>query len=273
LPGATHWLQPLEALFVQPAQLVERLLVVVDAEVEARVVLVAVDAQRRRLLAALVAAGALAGLHGCDQSLGERQAGAGGVSSHGRVEHVGADEHVAGDAEVVVGAMTAPIDATLAGVGGGASAYADRVQLALRAARVGVGQAGDDLVRRNAVGEQVDACGTVERIHQRLRRQRADRAPRVDAERADGEEAAGDGDAEAAVGGAGDDRPGHGVSGAGRKRSRTRATCSASRFAPWAICWRQLVPSATTIASGALRIAGSRLASAIAIETAWWLAS
>ena len=42
-------LEALEALLVQAAQLVHRLLVVVDAEVEARVVLVAVDAQRRRL--------------------------------------------------------------------------------------------------------------------------------------------------------------------------------------------------------------------------------
>ena len=61
-------LQALEALLVQAAQLAERLGVVVDAQVEARVVLVAVDAQRRRLLAALVAAGALAGLHRRDQA-------------------------------------------------------------------------------------------------------------------------------------------------------------------------------------------------------------
>ena len=73
-----------------------------------------------------------------EQTLGERQARAGGVGRHGRVDHVGAGEHVAGDAEVVVHPMPAPVDAVLAGVGGGASACADDVELTLRATVVGV---------------------------------------------------------------------------------------------------------------------------------------
>ena len=140
------------------------------------------------------------------------------------------------------------------------------MELALGTAVVGVGQAADDLFDGDTLGEQLDSRRAVERIHQRLRRQRADRAPRVHAERADSEEAARDRDAEAAVGVARDDRPGH-RDAPGRQRSRSRATCSASRPAPSAIWWRQLVPSATTIASGVLRIAGSRLTSAICIET------
>ena len=95
---------------------------IVDAQVEARIVLVAVDAQRRGLLAALVAAGALAGRHRGDQALGERLAGAPAANAaDGRVEHVGPGEHVAGDAEVVVHAMAAPVDAVLAGVRGAAA--------------------------------------------------------------------------------------------------------------------------------------------------------
>ena len=58
-----------------------------------------------------------------------------------------------------------------------------------------------------------------------------------------------------------------------RWSARTRATCRASRPLPSAIWWRQLVPSATMQASGALRTAGSRVSSAICIEISWWAAS
>ena len=193
-------LEALQALRVQAPQLGDRLGVIVDAQVEARIVLGGVDAQRRRLLAALVAAGRLAGGQRREEPLGERPAGAGDESLRGRVEHVGAGEHVAGDAEVVVHLVAAPVDALRAGVGGAAAVRADQVQLALGAAFVGVGEPGDDVLGGDAFGEQRDAGRSVERVHQRLRRQRADRAPRVHAERADREEAAGDGDAEGAVG-------------------------------------------------------------------------
>ena len=66
-------LEALEALFVQAAQLGERLGVIVDAQVEERILLGRVDQQRRRLLAALVAAGRLARLQRGQQPLGERQ--------------------------------------------------------------------------------------------------------------------------------------------------------------------------------------------------------
>lgn len=58
-----------------------------------------------------------------------------------------------------------------------------------------------------------------------------------------------------------------------RCRSSSTATCIASRCAPSPIWWRQLVPSATTMAPGFARMAGSRLASAIFIDTSKWLAS
>jgi len=61
------------------------------------------------------------------------------------------------------------------------------------------------------------------------------------------------------------DGPAHGTLSAA---SSTRATCQASRPAPSAIWCRQLVPSATTSDSGASRTAGSRLSSAIFIDTA-----
>ena len=67
-------LEALEALLVEAPQLGERLGVIVDAEVEERIVLGRVDQQRRGLLAALVAARRLARLERREQPLGERQA-------------------------------------------------------------------------------------------------------------------------------------------------------------------------------------------------------
>ena len=68
-------------------------------------------------------------------------------------------------------------------------------------------------------------------------------------------------------------RLGHGLQQAHNKLASKRAVCTASRCAPSAIWLRQLVPSATTMASGCARTAGSSLASAIAIDTAWCFAS
>jgi hypothetical protein len=52
-----------------------------------------------------------------------------------------------------------------------------------------------------------------------------------------------------------------------RLRASTFATCTASRPLPSLIWWRQEVPSATTMASPALRTAGSRESSAMAKDT------
>ena len=66
-------LEPLEALLVEAPELGEWALVVVDAQVEARVVLGRRDQDRRGLAAALVAAGRIAGLERGEQALRERQ--------------------------------------------------------------------------------------------------------------------------------------------------------------------------------------------------------
>ena len=66
-------LEALEALLVQAPQFDEGLGMVVHAKVERRVALGRMDDQRRRLLAALVAAGRLAGFHRDDEPHGERQ--------------------------------------------------------------------------------------------------------------------------------------------------------------------------------------------------------
>jgi hypothetical protein len=58
--------------------------------------------------------------------------------------------------------------------------------------------------------------------------------------------------------------------GHGRSPSASATTASgwrATRAAPWAICWRQLVPAATIVAPAAARTAGSSAASPIFIDT------
>ena len=197
---------------VEAAQLEQRLGVVVDAEVELGMVLVAVDAQGRRLLAALVAAGRFARGHRRKQALGQRQRRALPVGAGGRFEHLGAGEHVAGDAEVVEQPVAARVDAARAGVRRRCAARRQHVQLAHGLAGVGAGQRRHDVGGAATFAEQGDAGRPVERIEQRLRRERADAAARVHAERADGEEAAGDRHAEASPRVARQDGPGHRIS-------------------------------------------------------------
>ena len=101
----------LEALDVQPQQFGQRFGVIVDAQVEKRVCLGGADQQRRRLLAALVAARGLAGLHRRDQSFGEGQIAARVVGLRRILDHLGAGQHVARDRKAVAGDLPAPLDA------------------------------------------------------------------------------------------------------------------------------------------------------------------
>ena len=150
-------LEALEALLVEAAQLGDRLGVVVDAQVEERIVLGRVDEERRRLLAALVAARGLARVERREQPLGERQRGVRLVRRGGLGDHLRAGEHVAGDRVAVARAMPAPVDARAAGVRRGAPSRVDHVELARLAAFVGA-----DVSTRttsaggHAFGEQVE---------------------------------------------------------------------------------------------------------------------
>ena len=76
--------------------------------------------KRGRLLAALVAAGGLAGLHRRDQPARERQCGVGEIGRRGVVEHARAREHVAGNGKSIAVNMSVPVDAGRPGVGGDA---------------------------------------------------------------------------------------------------------------------------------------------------------
>ena len=100
----------------EPRKLGERIGVVVDAQVEIGPLLLAVDQQRGRLLAALVAARGLARLQRGDQPARERQRGVRRVGLRGLGDHRGTGQHVAGDREVLAGRVAAPVDAGLAGV-------------------------------------------------------------------------------------------------------------------------------------------------------------
>jgi hypothetical protein len=132
------------------------------------------------------------------------------VGARGLVEHGRPREHIAGDRESVVRTMAAPVDAQRAGVAGAAAALIDQVELAMLAAFVAGDQACDGIGRGNAPLEQVESGRTVTGIDQRLRRQRADAAACVRTQGADGEKAAGNGNAERPIRIPRDDRPGHG---------------------------------------------------------------
>ena len=101
----------LAADLFQPLEFGKRIGMVVDAQIEIGPFLLAMDQQRRRLLAALVAAGGFAGLHRRDQPLRKRQVGVGDIGLRGVVEHGGARQHVAGNRKAVALDMSAPVDA------------------------------------------------------------------------------------------------------------------------------------------------------------------
>jgi len=91
----------LAAHLLEPFEFGQRIGVIVDAQVEIGPLLLAMNQQRRRLLAALVAARGLAGLHGCDQPLRKGKAGIGDKGLRGLVEHGCARQHVAGDGKAI----------------------------------------------------------------------------------------------------------------------------------------------------------------------------
>ena len=132
------------------------------------------------------------------------------VGARGFRDHLGAGEHVAGDGEAGADRVAAPGDAGVAGVGGDGSGGVLDVELTRRAAFVGGGEDFDDGSGGCAFAEHAEAARAVGRVDEGLCRERADAAERVRAERADGEEARRDGDAEGAgFRVAGDDGPGH----------------------------------------------------------------
>ncbi len=72
---------------LEPRELRQRIGVVIDAQVKIGPFFLAVNQKRRRLLAALVAAGRFAGDHRCDQALRKRQRRVFGVGTRGVVQH------------------------------------------------------------------------------------------------------------------------------------------------------------------------------------------
>src|SRR5579885_2640804 len=120
----------------EPAQLHERLRMVVDADVQPGIFLCGVDFERRRLLAALVAAGSLARVERADQALGEGQMSARFESGGSPLDHRRARQHVASDRETRLDQVTAPLDAAAAGVRGSEAGTVKHVQLPHLAALV-----------------------------------------------------------------------------------------------------------------------------------------
>ncbi len=127
----------------------------------------------------------------------------------GVVEHARSRQHVAGHREAVAGPLTAPLDARRAGVRGDTARGVDQVELPVVAAGVRGDQRAHDVGRIDVPCHRVERGRRVQRIDERLRRERADAARRVRTQRADREEPARDGHAERAGGVAGDERPGH----------------------------------------------------------------
>src|SRR5581483_6238695 len=131
-------------------------------------------------------------------------------SARGGLEHLRTGQHVAGDRPFGAAAMAAPLDARATGMRGADALRMHEMHLTMIAALVGAHQALDHGMRCHALCEQVQRCRTVVRVDERLGGDGTDATAYVRAQRAHGEEAARDGDAERAGSIARDDGPGHG---------------------------------------------------------------
>ena len=146
---------------------------VVDAQVERRPLLVAIDQERRRLFAALVSARGFAGAHRRDQALREGQRLVRDVGFRGVVQHPGAGKHVAGNREILSLDVSAPVDTFAAGMGGDAAAGVHDVKLPALVTAIRRNQGLDDVARRSPFTQQLQTVDAVIWIDQRLRRDTA----------------------------------------------------------------------------------------------------
>ena len=195
----------------EPLELGKRIGMVVDAQVEVGPFLLAVDQKRRRLLAALVAAGGFAGLHRRDQALCERQRlrwrhrpsrcrrarrRRPACCRRSRSRRPATCPHQSTQSRPVCAAMRPPASMMCSCRLSRPSSAAIRVSTISRGAA--------------SLAQQLQAVDAVIGIDQRLRRDAADAGGDMRHARADGEELGRDRDAELAGGViAGDDRPGH----------------------------------------------------------------
>lgn len=184
----------------QPAELLERSFVVVDAEVdqdvgEPRVALLRADDEKTgRLLPAAVATGRLRRVEAVEKALGKGPAGCRLECLGERVDGLGRDEDVPLRRVPRARSAARPVAAAVARVRRGAPLAVDDAELSLGAAVVRLGQLPDDVLGRRSRTQQRETVGPVARVRPGLGRDRADERLRPGDDAADGEELRLDGD-------------------------------------------------------------------------------
>ena len=148
-------LKAFKADVVQTSQFAQRFSVVVNAQIEFRINLTRVNAQRSGLFAALVTACSLTRLHRGNESFSQRS------SSHYNerlcrgIEHLWACQHVAGNAEIFKNLVTAPVNTLPARMRRGSPVNTHYVQLTLLAAPIGINESTYNLARGQATGKKL----------------------------------------------------------------------------------------------------------------------
>ncbi len=175
-------LKTLQAFVMQALQLVQGLGVIVYTQVQIRVILVALDAQRRRLLAALVATGRLTRLHGADQAQRQRLPGTGGKGLGSGFDHARPGQHVASHTDIVLQQVAAPADTCAAGVGSTRAPGWQHMQLALGLAGVGADKRAHHRRSREALRQKRQPLRAIQRVHQGLGCNCSRPGPGVDAQ-------------------------------------------------------------------------------------------
>ena len=176
-----------------PAELADRVGMVVDPEVDPAIVAAAVagtlahDEEGRGLAAAPVAPGGVGGGQAGHEQLGERPA-AGQVRLGERVDDTGPRQDVALGRVPVARPAPGPREAAPAGMGGRSAMRIDDARLALLPERVGPDERRQGVRRARPALEEGQAVGPVGDVRERLGGDRADAGPRPRHARPHGEE-------------------------------------------------------------------------------------
>src|SRR5450830_1502590 len=194
---------------VQTAQFNQGFCVIVDPQIERRVVLPAVDDQRGALLAAFVATGRFAGRQSGDQPFGKRLISLCSIAVGAGLNDLRTGQHVPGDREPLSQCMATPADAVGSSVRSAAAHDIDHVKLPLSAASVGRQKCQQQLGRIALLRHALQGRRDQQRVHQCLRGECTDTAARMRTQSADSEKLARHGDTEGTRSIASDDRPRH----------------------------------------------------------------
>jgi hypothetical protein len=202
-------LKALQANVIQALQFQDGFGMVVDPDVERRIVLAIENKQRRSLFAALVAASGLTGRKCRQQALRKRQSRISRITVGRGLNHLRASQHVASHRKPITHRVPAPVNAFGARVGSSPTQRVNHVKLPVCATAVSGQKLNQQLGRHALLGHAGERGRSQQGVDKRLGCQGTDTALGMRTQGTYCKKFAGNGDAKVAVGVTRNDGPCH----------------------------------------------------------------